>query len=147
MDDAARLEVMIDHYTPEIAEAGREALGKLRELAPGAFEMVYDNWNGLVVGFGPNERPMQAIFSLLFVPRWLTLCFLFGKTLDDPHGLLKGDGTQVRSVRLIPPVTLDDPRVTDLIAHAIKARGGWDFRRPSTLIIKSVSAKQRPRRP
>ncbi len=148
MDDAAaQLEAMIDRFTPEIAVAGREALGKLRKLAPGAVEMIYDNWNGLVVGFGPNERPMQAVFSLLFVPRWLTLCFLFGKTLDDPHKLLKGEGNQVRSVRLIPPVMLDDPRVTGLLAQAIEARGGWDFTRPSRLILKSVSANQRPRRP
>jgi len=28
----------------------------------GATEMVYDNYNGLVIGFSPTEKPSLAIF-------------------------------------------------------------------------------------
>jgi len=36
--------------------------------------MVYDNYNGLVIGFGPTERASQGIVSLTIFPRWVTLC-------------------------------------------------------------------------
>jgi hypothetical protein len=43
-------------YTPAMAKEGRAALTRLRRLVPGAVQMVYDNWNGLVVGFGPVPK-------------------------------------------------------------------------------------------
>jgi hypothetical protein len=44
----------------------------------GAIAMVYDNYNRLVVGFCPNERPSDAIFSLVLYPRRVGFCFLQG---------------------------------------------------------------------
>jgi hypothetical protein len=44
----------------------------LRKRIPGAaVEMVYDNYNGLVIGFGPNDKPSLAIFSIVVFPRWV----------------------------------------------------------------------------
>jgi hypothetical protein len=71
-----RLAGFISKYSPAIAAEGRAALETLRRLVPGAVELVYDNYNGLVVGFSGSDRPSDAILSLLFTPRWLTLCFL-----------------------------------------------------------------------
>jgi hypothetical protein len=34
-------------------------------VCPERFEMVYDNYNGLVVGFSPTERPSDALFSIV----------------------------------------------------------------------------------
>jgi hypothetical protein len=48
-------------YTPAMAREGRAALVRMRRLVPGAVQMVYDNWNGLVVGFGPSERASEAV--------------------------------------------------------------------------------------
>jgi hypothetical protein len=48
----------------------------MRKLVPGAIEMVYDNYNWLVIGFGPPERPSEAIFSIVLPPGKVTLCFL-----------------------------------------------------------------------
>jgi hypothetical protein len=47
----------------------------MRKLFPGATEIVYDNYNGLVVGFGPNDRAPLTILSMVLCPRWVTLCF------------------------------------------------------------------------
>jgi len=38
--------------------------------------MVYDNYNFLVIGFSPTERPSEAIFSIAMSPRRVSLCFL-----------------------------------------------------------------------
>jgi len=51
---------------------------RMRKLVPGAVEMVYDNYNWLVIGFSPTERPSEAIFSLVLPPGRATLCFLQG---------------------------------------------------------------------
>ena len=55
-------------YLPEIAAEGRLALAKMRRLVPGAVELVYDNYNGLVIGFCPGERASEGVFSLVLFP-------------------------------------------------------------------------------
>ena len=73
-----RLDSFLAKYSPEIEAFARRALAKMRKLVPGAIEMVYDNFNWLVIGFGPSERPLDAIFSLVLPPSAVTLCFLQG---------------------------------------------------------------------
>ena len=133
-------------------KVARGALAKIRKLVPGAIEMVYDNYNWLVVGFGPSERPSEAIFSIVMPPGRVTLCFLQGAGLPDPAKRLMGSGNVVRNIRLYdaghPDArVLDDPEVLSLINVALnraKVPMPPDARRE--LIIKSISAKQRPRR-
>ena len=70
------------------------------------------------------------------------------QSLRDPAGLLEGSGNQARHIKLRTQATLDDPAVQDLIAQALElATAPIDPSQPRRLIIKSVSAKQRPRRP
>lgn len=149
MDEARRqLDSFIDKFTPEVAALARALLAKMQARLPGAQTMVYDNYNALAIGFGRNDRAGEAILSLAVMPRWVTLCFLWGKGLADPHGLLKGDGSRVRHVRLLTPEAFDEPPIQVLIAEALAA-SEWpiDPAAPQRLIIKSISAKQRPRRP
>jgi len=58
--------------------------------------MVYDNYNALVIGFGPTERPSEAILSIVLYPRDVSLGFLQGAKLADPKKLLQGRGNQVQ---------------------------------------------------
>jgi len=146
---ASQLAGFIAKFSPGIANDARASLARMRALMPaGSVRLVYDNWNGLVVGFGPNERPSDAIVSLLVAPDHLTLCFIHdGPGLPDPDKLLKGSGTVVRHVRLASPRDLDRPAIKALVKAAVAqsdvpfARGG-----ASKLIIRSISPKQRPRR-
>jgi hypothetical protein len=120
----------------------------MRARMPGAIEMVYDNYNGLVVGFSPTERPSDAVFSVILFPRWVTLCFLYGAFLDDPQKILKGAGSRVRNVRLAAPDDLDQPAVRALIEQAIAdAEGPMNRKSTHRVVIRSVQKKQRPRRP
>jgi hypothetical protein len=144
-----QLERFISKYSPAVAAEGRAALAKLRRLVPGAVELVYDNYNWLVVGFCPSERASDAVLSLVFAPRWLSVCFLQnGPALPDPDGLLRGSGRVVRNVRLQSAKDLETPAVRMLIAEALaRAKVPIDGGSPGRLIIRSISAKQRPRRP
>jgi len=148
MDAQGRLDSFIDKFTPEVAALTRALLEKAKARIPGAQILVYDNYNALAIGFGRSEKAGEAILSLAVMPKWVTLCFLWGKTLPDPHRLLKGEGSRVRHVRLHTPEAFDDPPIQALIAAALD-RTDWpiDPAAPQRLIIKSISAKQRPRRP
>jgi hypothetical protein len=144
-----QLEGFIDRFTPEIAAAARGALGRMRARYPGAVQLVYDNYQALVIGFGPNEKPSVAPFSIAIYPRSIALCFLQGATrLEDPAQLLQGSGSVARHIRLESPEAIESREVRALLDQAdrlaplpIPAQG------PGKLVIRSISAKQRPRRP
>ena len=86
--------------------------------------------------------------SIALFPKWATLFFVFGASLDDPDRLLTGKGARIRSVRLSGLDMLKSEPVDRLIAAAV-LQAGWklDPKAKGELIIKSVSPKQRPRRP
>jgi hypothetical protein len=128
----------------------RSARAKMRSLLPTALELVYDNYNALVIGYAPTERASDAVMSLAMMPRWVSLCFLQGgPSLPDPEGVLEGSGSVARHVKLRRGAgQLDEPAVRDLIGAAlVRARVPFDPNAAPRLIIKSISAKQRPRRP
>lgn len=148
MDAEAELNSFIDKFTPEVAELTRALLAKMEARIPGAAILVYDNYNALAIGFCPSDKARQAVLSLAVMPRWVTLCFLQGVGLPDPHGLLKGSGSHVRHIRLHTTDAIDDPDIQQLISEALnRSEPPIDPGREQELIIKSISAKQRPRRP
>jgi hypothetical protein len=143
-----QLDTFLDKYSPAVATLARACLAKMRARLPGAVQLVYDNYNALVIGFGPSERAGEAVFSIALYPRWVTLFFLQGACLPDPKHLLKGGGKVVRHIVLASAADLDSPAVQGLMATALKrAEPGIDPDAPGSLVIRSVSAKQRPRRP
>lgn len=119
----------------------------LRARLPTAVELAYDNYNFFVIGYGPTERPSDAILSIAAGANGVGLCFIHGAKLPDPQKVLSGSGKQTRFVRLPSIAALDEPAVRDLIAAAI-ARSSVPFatKGRGRLIIRSVSEKQRPRR-
>jgi hypothetical protein len=145
----SQLEGFMKKYSPGVAKEGRATLARMRRLLPGAVELVYDNFNWLVVGFGASERASEAIFSVVFTPEWITVCFLQnGTALDDPKGLLRGSGKKIRNIKLESAKDLDKPAVRSLMKQALAlASPPIDGAGRGLLVIKSVSAKQRPRRP
>lgn len=143
-----QLKQFLAKYLPPIQAQTRSARAQLAALLPGAVQMVYDNYNFLVIGFGPSERPSEAIVSIAVAPTHISLCFMRGIDLPDPKKLLRGSGNQVRNIRIEDETTLDQPAVRKLIKEAVRrAAVPFDTDAPGKLIIRSVSAKQRARRP
>ena len=119
----------------------------MRARLPEALELVYDNYNFFVIGYGPTDKASAAVFSLAAYSKGVNLCFLQGAGLPDPKGLLRGSGSTVRNIRLDDASTLDQPEVQALMKVAIaRATVPFEAGGRHRLIIKSVSAKQRPRR-
>ncbi len=144
-----QFEEFLRKYDPAVAAEAKKSLARLRKLIPHAVEMVYDNYNFLVIGFCPGVRPSAAIVSIAVTPRWVSLCFLQAKGLPDPEKRLEGSGSLARHIKMKSgAVALDEPGVRTLIAEALKrAKVPIPAGQKRQFIIKSVSAKQRPRRP
>jgi hypothetical protein len=143
-----QLAAFMGRYSPEVARVARAARSKLRRLVPGTLELVYDNYNALVIGFGPTDRASDAVLSIALYPRWVSLFFLQGAGLPDPSGLLRGSGSRVRNIVVDEPSRLDTAAVRQLIEEAVARNPvAIDATQRRRLIIKSVSAKQRPRQP
>jgi len=142
-----QLRSFIAKFDPPNQSLLRAARRALRKRLPTAHELVYDNYNFFVIGYSPTEKPSDAILSLTGASNGVGLCFLYGATLRDPKKILRGSGNQTRSIHLDSVAVLAEPDVAALIDQAVaQARAPFAPRGPRKLIIRSISAKQRPRR-
>jgi hypothetical protein len=107
----------IAKFDPAIAKLVRAARTLLRKRYPTAIEIVYDNYNALAIGYSSTERTSDVLFSLAVYARGVNLSVL---NQPDVKALMRAAVTQAD-----PPLPL-------------RGRG--------RTIIKSISAKQRPRR-
>ncbi|HEV2827285.1 MAG TPA: hypothetical protein VGW76_06735 [Pyrinomonadaceae bacterium] len=146
-DAEKQLKSFIEKFDPKhqtLIRAVRKALSK---RFPTANEFVYDNYNFFVIAYGPTERPSDCIVSMFAAANGVGMCFLRGITLPDPKKILRGSGNQTRSIRLESVDVLARPEVEALIAAAVaQSKAPVPARGRGKLIIRSVSAKQRPRR-
>jgi hypothetical protein len=148
MRDPPAVASFLAKYDASIARQAQAVREHLSDWFPRGFELVYDNYNALAFGFGPTDRASDALVSVAAYPKWVTLFFLKGARLPDPHNVLQGSGSQVRSVRLTSLAVLHSPPVQDLLRRVIEQAGpALAVAPPLTTVVKSVSATQRPRKP
>src|SRR5262245_8189804 len=117
---AVQLRGFIAKFDPKHQALIRSVRSVLRRRLPEAYELVYDNYNFFVIGFGPTERPSDAILSIAAGAKGVGLCFIQGARLADPDGILLGSGRQTRFVRLETAATLKRPAVAALVDAAVK---------------------------
>jgi hypothetical protein len=143
----AQLKAFIGKFDPKDQVLIRAVRRALRKRRPTAHELVYDNYNFFVIGYSSTERTSDAILSIGAGASGLNLFFIHGASLPDPKKILLGSGNQSRFIRLPSADVLDQPDVKALIAAAVaKAKTPLPATGRGRLIIRSVSAKQRPRR-
>ena len=119
----------------------------MRKRLPTANELVYDNYNFLAIGYSASERTSDCVVSLAAASNGVSLSFYYGATLPDPDHILLGSGSQNRFVRLPSAATLLDDKVEKLIRAALaQAKTPMPATGRGRTIVKSISAKQRPRR-
>jgi hypothetical protein len=148
MTPERELASFIGKYSPEVAAVAKAALVKMRKRLPGAVELVWDNYNALAIAFGSSERLADVIFSIAVYPRWVSLFFKHGTTLADPERVLKGTGKAMRHIVLESAAVLDRPAVRKLMKQAQEsASRPIDPSGRRRIVIKAISANQRPRRP
>lgn len=146
-DPEAQLASFVEKFEPELQALIVKTRRALRRRLPTANEIVYDNYNFFVIGYSSTERPSDAILSIAAAANGVGVCFLHGAKLADPHKLLTGSGKQTRFIRVPTIDVLARPEVDALIeAACAQAKTPLPDKGRGALIIRSVSAKQRPRR-
>jgi hypothetical protein len=137
----------IAKFDSKVARLIRSSRRVLRKRFPTAIEQVYDNYNFLAIGFCTTERTSDCLVSLAAQAKGVALSFYWGATLPDPHNILQGSGNQNRFIRLESAAMLAKPEVEQLLRAAVaQAKSPLPAAGRGYTIIKSVSAKQRPRR-
>jgi hypothetical protein len=142
-----QLKGFIAKFDPSIGRLIRQCRSAMRKRFPAANELVYDNYNFFVIGYSTTERPSDCVVSLAANSKGIGLSFYYGATLPDPHRILQGSGNQNRFVRLDGVDTLSLPEVRELL-DAAEAQAHTPFLKEGRgkLVIRSISAKQRPRK-
>jgi hypothetical protein len=141
------LRAFISKFDPKDQRLIRAVRSAVRKRFPTANELVWDNYNFLVIGYSPTERPSDSIVSIAARANGVGLCFIHGAGLPDPKKILLGSGRQTRFLRLDSAAVLSRPEVEALVTAAIaRAKITLPPAGRGKLIIRSVSAKQRPRR-
>jgi Domain of unknown function (DU1801) len=146
-DAEKQLKRFIAKFDPKHQAIIRSARKILRQCFPTATELVYDNYNFFVIGYGPTERPSDSIISIAAAANGVGLCFIHGASLPDPARILQGSGKQTRFVRLPSADILKKPNVKALVRLAAdRAKPPMPAQGKGKIIIRSISTKQRPRR-
>jgi hypothetical protein len=144
---ARQLAQFIAKFDPATARLIRSARLALHKRFPTAIELVYDNYNFFVIGYSATERPSDCIVSLAAAANGVGLSFYYGASLPDPDGILLGSGSRNRFIRLPSVRLLAEPAVKALLSAAVaQAKTPLPATGRGHTIIRSVSAKQRPRR-
>jgi hypothetical protein len=144
---ATQVASFIAKFDPANAKLIRACRSVMRKRLPTANELVYDNYNFLAIGYCASERASDCVVSLACGSNGVSLSFYHGATVPDPDGILLGSGNQNRFVRLPTAATLTDPKVERLLRAALaQAETPMPATGRGRTIVKSISAKQRPRR-
>ena len=144
---AKQVRSFIAKFDPAVATLIRSSRAAMRRRLPTALELVYDNYNFFVIGYSASERASDCVVSLAAGSNGVSLSFYHGATLPDPDAVLLGSGNQNRFVRLESAATLAEPAVERLISAALaQAATPMPASARGRTIVKSISAKQRPRR-
>ena len=144
---ARQLAGFIAQYDQPVAKLARATRAAVRKRLPTAIELVYDNYQFLAIGFSASERASDCLVSLAVSPKGVALSFYYGASLPDPQRILLGSGNQNRYVRLEGARTLAVPAAEALVRAAIaQAKTPLPTTGKGYTVIKSISAKQRPRR-
>jgi hypothetical protein len=142
-----QLRAFVEKFNASDQRLIRAVRAALRKRLPTANELVWDNYNFFVIGYSPTERPTDSVLSIAARANGVGLCFIHGATLSDPKRILLGSGRQTRFIRVESAQQLSHPDVEALIAEAVsRAKTPFASHGRGKLVIRSVSAKQRPRK-
>ncbi|HVV48028.1 MAG TPA: hypothetical protein VHO06_00050 [Polyangia bacterium] len=141
MTPAGQLESFIAKFAPANQRLIRASRARLRRRFPAANELVYDNYNFLVVANCPTEKPGDSYFSIGADKNGANVFFGYtGTKLADPRRLLQGTGARNRFLRLDAAGALDRPAIVALLEASIAVSKPLPPGR-GRLIVASVSPR------
>jgi hypothetical protein len=144
-EDLIRLLSQFDLSVGELALGLREIV--LKE-APAAVEKMFRVY-ALVFWYSITGRMTDAFCHVVIYPKGVNLMFNRGAELDDPDGVLVGEGKIIRHIKVRRPEDLKNPHLRKFIRAALKHAKSIARERElagRTKPVARVSAKRRQRR-
>lgn len=108
------VEVFLSNYPEEIMTISRELRAIARRAMRGAYEFLYYD----AINYSLSNSPHERICYIRPLQRRVTLGFLFGRQLDDPHHLLQGTGKRMRHVKVRALEDARNPALEELVRVA-----------------------------
>ena len=112
------LEIYLTPYPPHVRDLMLEGRAFLLSAYRPVVELHYDATSAVGAGFSYTGDLKGLFVNLAAYSDHVTLVFMWGVKLNDPEGRLKGEGKQVRHLRLVDLDTLRDPYVVGLIQQS-----------------------------
>lgn len=143
----ASLKKFLKPYDPEVRDLALKLRALLLEEMAPCYENIYDAYSAVAIGY-------DNIFHIAVYSKHVNLGFNEGATLDDPKGILKGDGKHIRHVSIESLEDLQRPEILSYIRRARKkaladARKLGEKRKKPEGVISTVKAiypkKRRPK--
>jgi hypothetical protein len=111
-------ELLLNKYDEHIRELAIAARELILKLTPKADEKVYFGWR--VVRYSLNGSMNGQFIAIGPQKKYVNLYFMNGTELDDPKGLLTGEGKKMRHVSITEAKQLKSAALKALIKASAK---------------------------
>src|SRR5262245_25157184 len=142
-------EDLIEKLSQFDLRVGELALG-LREIVlaevPAAVEKLFRVY-ALVFWYSLTGKMTDAFCQVVIYPKGVNLMFNRGAELDDPDGILIGEGKIIRHIKVRRPEDLKNPYLRKFIRAALKNAKSTAKERELTARSTASASKARKRRP
>ena len=113
------VDTFLKGYPPPVREIAVKTREVILSVMPNATEKVYPGWKVIQYGAGAD---MKSVFAAISPQRErVNLGLANGVDLEDPDGLLEGDGKAIRHVKLTSLEAAGAPAVRELVRGALQA--------------------------
>ena len=113
-----RLLEFLSPYPIEVQELALAARAAALPMFEHVSEIFWDATQAVCLGFTFTHSTKENFFNFAVYANHVTWIFPWGIKLVDTEKRLKGEGNQVRNLRLLSIEMLNDPYVLDLIKQA-----------------------------
>jgi hypothetical protein len=91
---------VIEEYLSSYAEEIRKISSELRKIARNAMPRAHEFLYYDAINYSLDDSPIRRLCYISPFNKYITLGFLFGAHLDDPHHLLQGSGKRARHIKI-----------------------------------------------
>lgn len=107
---------LLKNYAPEVRDLALAIRDEINAMLPYIAEKVYPGWKVILCSVdGSMKRGICAISPLR---KYVNIIFYRGADIDDPDGLLEGDGKKVRHIKIADAAQMRNPAIRHLIKVA-----------------------------
>jgi hypothetical protein len=133
-------------YDPAVQAlaAGLRALVR-SELAP-CYETIYDAGYTISLLYGPSTRVSEGICYISVHRQHVNLGFQRGSLLENPNGVLRGDGAWMRHIQVKSRADLDRPELRAFLRAACAEADHTPSASPTASVVSTVKRSQAKKR-